>query len=248
VFPASQPQIIFRYVPDKQQNKPQEVITYPLGVGREGWNTPYIDTRIVQKKKHPYWYPPKSIRKEHQEKGDPLPKRVGPGPENPLGDYALRLGVPQYLIHGTNKPYGIGMRISHGCIRLYPEHIEKLFEVVKLGTPVHIVNQPYKVGQRDGKIFLEAHPFLEEDADLFKDNLTSVVKMLIAVTAEHTYEVDWVLAKQVINEFKGVPVEIGKFTVDSFYSDSGTAQNDAKESKMDGLELRLETKLLNKIQ
>ena len=123
---------LYYYLP-KKKNQPREVITYPLGVGREGWNTPYITTNIVEKKASPNWYPP-------------LPEIVKAGPDNPLGDFAMRLGQRDYLIHGTNKPYGVGMRVSHGCIRLFPEDIEALFEKVALKTPVRIINQPYKIG------------------------------------------------------------------------------------------------------
>ena len=187
-----------------------EVVTYPLGVGREGWSTPYLSTRIIQKKIRPAWHPPESVRKEHAEQGDPLPERVEPGPDNPLGNYAMRLGLPQYLIHGTNKPYGIGMRVSHGCIRLYPEDIESLFAQVELGTPVRIVNQPFKVGRHEGKLYLEAHPYLAEDAERFEGNLTSVVGMLVRVTGDDGYVVDWDLAKAVIAEKNGMPAQIGE--------------------------------------
>ncbi|MEA3292730.1 MAG: L,D-transpeptidase family protein, partial [Pseudomonadota bacterium] len=99
-----------------------------------------------------------SIRAEHAAKGDPLPKVVAAGPDNPLGQYALRLGFPGYLIHGTNKPYGIGMRVSHGCVRMYPEDIATLFSDVPVGEPVNIVHQPYKFGWFAGELYLEAHP------------------------------------------------------------------------------------------
>jgi len=242
------PEMRLYYFPDQKKGEALKVFTYPLGVGRQGWDTPYIDTKIIQKKKNPYWHPPESIRAEHEERGDPLPKRVAPGPDNPLGDYALRLGLPQYLIHGTNKPYGIGMRVSHGCIRLYPEDIESLFSKVKVGTPVSIVNQPYKVGQRDGRIYLEAHPFLEEDADLFEDNLTSVVKILIDITAERAYKVDWDLAKQVIRQANGIPIEIGGFVEKPVHAVIEATQNIVSGSESQGLELRLATKLLTQIQ
>ncbi len=205
------PEMRLYYYPPKKKNQPQEVITYPLGVGREGWNTPYITTKIVEKKKHPNWYPPASIRKEHEEAGDPLPKIVKAGPDNPLGDYAMRLGQPEYLIHGTNKPYGVGMRVSHGCIRLYPEDIEALYENVSLKTPVKIINQPYKVGVKDEVIYLEAHPFLEEDKEQFENNLTSVVSMLVQFADDRDYEIDWATAYDAINNPTGVPVVIGMY-------------------------------------
>ena len=218
-----------------------EVITYPLGIGREGWSTPYENTRVIQKSKNPYWYPPKSIREEHEANGDSLPKVVKPGPDNPLGDHALRLDLPGYLIHGTNKPFGIGMRVSHGCIRLYPEDIEKLFDLVKLKTPVSIINQPYKIGQSGNIIYLEAHPFLEEDAEIFEDNLTSVVKMLVRLTEERDYEIDWDLAKQVIRDRKGIPIEIG-YLMEREISEEKVSVNSPR------LELTLENQIPAKVR
>jgi L,D-transpeptidase ErfK/SrfK len=199
---------LYYYLP-KQKGKPQEVITHPLGVGREGWNTPYMKTYIAEKKKNPNWYPPESIRKEHEESGDPLPKIVKSGPENPLGYFAMRLGKPDYLIHGTNKPYGLGMRVSHGCIRLYPEDIEALFAEVAIKTPVNIINQPYKIGVKDNVIYLEAHPFLQEDIEKFENNLTSVVALIVEISKEKNYELDWSAAYNAINEPTGLPIAIG---------------------------------------
>jgi L,D-transpeptidase ErfK/SrfK len=186
-----------------------DVMTFPIGIGREGWNTPYTTTKVASKVKDPIWYPPESIRAEHAAQGDPLPKRVGPGPDNPMGPYAIRLSLPMYAIHGTNKPWGVGMRVSHGCIRLYNEHIEELFNAVPVGTPVTIVNQPYKVGLRGDQIYLEAHPSLDEDQGQFSDNMTSVVKALVAMTEEGGYAVDWELARRIIHQARGVPVAIG---------------------------------------
>ena len=203
------PEMRLYYFPSQDTGQVTEVITHPIGVGRQGWTTPYMDTRIIEKKTRPYWHPPESIRKEHAERGDPLPKRVPPGPDNPLGNYAMRLGKPEYLIHGTNKPFGIGMRVSHGCIRLYPEDIESLYRKVKLRTPVRIVNQPYKVGRLGDKLYLEAHEYLEEDMGQFEGNLTSVIESLIKTTGEDRHQVDWDLVKSVIAERNGIPVEIG---------------------------------------
>jgi L,D-transpeptidase ErfK/SrfK len=209
------PEMRLYYFPEAKPGAPKQVITYPLGVGREGWSTPYIKTRIVEKKKHPAWYPPESIRLEHEEKGDSLPKIVKPGPDNPLGDYAMRLGARDYLIHGTNKPFGVGMRVSHGCIRLYPEDIEDLFQRVSIGTPVNIINQPYKIGELDGVIYLEVHPHLDEDNEHFSQNsLTEVVKYIIETTEENRYEIDWNLVKQIVAESKGIPVAIGVHTLE----------------------------------
>lgn len=197
----------FRKNPETGQT---EVRTFPIGIGREGWSTPYVSTQVIRKDEKPTWYPPESIRKEHAAKGDPLPRRVGPGPENPLGEYALRLALPMYLIHGTNNPWGVGMRVSHGCIRLYPEDIEELFSLVRPGTGVRIVNQPYKIGLRNGGIYLEAHPFLPEDGGQFGENLTSVVKLIVQATEDRPYEVDWELTRQVVDQSRGVPIRIGR--------------------------------------
>lgn len=206
------PEMRLYFFPKPNPGETARVFTYPLGVGREGWATPYVKTQIIEKTANPSWYPPESIREEHEENDDPLPEVVEAGPDNPLGDYALRLGIPSYLIHGTNKPYGVGMRVSHGCIRLYPEDIEDLFNRVEIGTPVNIINQPYKVGMRDGVIYLEAHPYLEEDNAYYSQNsLTEVVKRVISVTPEDQYDIDWNLVRQVIAEARGVPVPIGMY-------------------------------------
>ena len=204
------PEMRLYYFPETKRGKDRQVITYPLGIGREGWNTPYIKTRIVQKKEHPSWYPPESIRKEHEENGDPLPKVVPPGPDNPMGEYALKLAVGDYSIHGTNKAFGMGMRVSHGCIRLYPDDIADLFQQVKINTPVNIINQPYKIGVRDGIIYLEAHPYLDEDHDYFSRNsITEVVKNIIEVTDENSYTIDWDSVRKALEETTGMPVAIG---------------------------------------
>ena len=231
------PEMRLYYYPRAKGGIAAEVLTFPIGIGREGWNTPYMTTRIASKQANPSWHPPESIRKEHAAEGDPLPKRVPPGPDNPLGAFAMRLGNPQYLLHGTNKPWGVGMRVSHGCIRMYPEDIEFMFRQVPVGTPVRIVNQPYKVGRRGDRIYIEAHPALDEDQDHYDDNLTSVVRRIVAMTEEQSYQVDWELARQVIRDGRGVPIEVGRFLVKSADADTRTAGNDR------ALDLRMETRV-----
>src|SRR5690606_30756487 len=140
------------------------VATYPIGIGREGWATPTGEATVTEKIVDPAWYPPASVRQDHAQRGDPLPAVVPAGPDNPLGRHAMALSLPGYLIHGTNKPAGVGLRVSAGCIRLYPEHIEALFERVRRGTPVRIVNQPVLAAWHDGELYLEVHAPLEEDA------------------------------------------------------------------------------------
>jgi L,D-transpeptidase ErfK/SrfK len=151
------------YFPATAEGETPYVLTYPIGIGRVGWETPVGQTTIVSKARDPSWWPPASVRKEHAELGNPLPAIVPPGPDNPLGNRVLKLDMPGYLIHGTNQPYGVGMRVSHGCVRLYPENIEYLYELVDIGESVTIVNEPYQFGQRDGSLYFEAHEPLKDD-------------------------------------------------------------------------------------
>ena len=255
------PEMRLYYFPPHKKGEPVKVFTYPLGIGREGWATPYKKTRIISKKKHPDWRPPKSILKEHEDAGDPLPEVVKAGPDNPLGDYALRLGLPAYLIHGTNKPWGIGMRVSHGCIRLYPEDIAELFQKVKVGTPVNIINNPYKIGGADGVLYLEAHPPLRtatrdeygnvaESVDEYGEpinrandygtvNFTQVVGMIVASTNEDEYFIDWGMAKIVSSEAKGIPIAIGVSIAKETQTKGQETMGQAKEN--DTLTLKLDT-------
>jgi len=239
------PEMRLYYYPPHKKGEPDKVITYPLGIGRQGWDTPYKQTHIIGKKKYPDWRPPKSIRQEHEDAGDPLPKVVKAGPDNPLGDYALRLGLPAYLIHGTNKPWGIGMRVSHGCIRLYPEDIAALFALVKVGTAVNIINSPYKIGEADGVLYLEAHPPLktatrDEYGDVIEtmdentnDDFTQVVGMIVASTREDEYIIDWSMAKMVSEEAKGIPVAIGLYVPKQHKSTRQTTDGGAFLLKLD---------------
>lgn len=141
---------------------PTEIETFSVGTGREGWETPVGNYTIIEKIKDPTWTPPESIRREHAAKGDILPAVVPAGPDNPLGQFALRLSNPSYLIHGTNKPWGVGMQVSHGCTRMYPEDIERLFGKVEKGTPVRILDQPYKVGWLGDQLFIEVNAHTDE--------------------------------------------------------------------------------------
>jgi L,D-transpeptidase ErfK/SrfK len=151
------------YFPPRAEGELQQVITHPIGIGRVGWETPEGSTKVISKRKDPIWYVPASVRREHAAAGDPLPAQVPPGPDNPLGRHAMRLGWTSYLIHGTNNPYGVGLRNSHGCVRMYPEDIAQLYEAVPVGAPVTVVNQPRLYGWADGKLHLQALPALEDD-------------------------------------------------------------------------------------
>ena len=151
------------YYPKVKEGETPVVITHPIGIGKVGWSTPEGTTKVKSKTKNPTWFPPSSVRKEHKKLGDPLPSKVPPGPDNPLGTHMMTLGWPSYLIHGTNKPYGVGMRSSHGCIRFYPEDIALLYDAIPVGTKVHVVNQPFVFGWQSDALYVQAFPVLEDD-------------------------------------------------------------------------------------
>jgi L,D-transpeptidase ErfK/SrfK len=188
-----------------------KVVTFPVGVGRMDFPTPLIKTRVVTRIANPSWTPTESARREHAEMGDPLPFVVPPGPQNPLGHLALQLGVPGYFIHGTNKPFGVGQMVSHGCIRLYPGHIETLAGLVPNGTPVFVVNEPYKVGWRSGELYAEAHK------DLYTANRrTDLVRKIIVATQSAAEDgtddgatsISWQRVDKLGANLTGVPVRV----------------------------------------
>jgi L,D-transpeptidase ErfK/SrfK len=193
------------YYPPKQ---PDTVLTYPVGVGRDGWNTPLGQTTIIAKAVKPTWTVPESVRREHAAKGDPLPNVVPPGPDNPLGEYALRLGFSRYLIHGTNKPYGVGMQVSHGCVRLYPEDIDVLFKQTSVGTPVMIVHQPYMTAWDGDMLYLEAHEPLQKWAGQKKQQQKSLLQQLRKIAAEKGATVDWEKVGRILQRADGIPTPI----------------------------------------
>ncbi|MCK4870126.1 MAG: L,D-transpeptidase family protein [Gammaproteobacteria bacterium] len=160
--------------------KMRRVFTFPIGIGKEGWKTPTGKFTIMQKIRHPVWLVPKSIQRYRKAHGAKVVKVIQSGPNNPMGDYALRLSNPAYLIHGTDDPVGIGRRSSAGCIRMYPSDIKKLFHMVSKGTLINIVDQPFKVARLKNKFLLEAHmPLYEDrkaDADLYVTSLQAIVK------------------------------------------------------------------------
>lgn len=155
------PEYRLYYYPKPADGEKAQVITYPVSIGRQDWETPIGVTRIVAKAVNPSWYPPQSVREEHAAEGRSLARVVPPGPDNPLGKHAIRLGLPGYLIHGTNRPAGVGMRVTHGCLRMFPEDIESLFGLVGVNTRVRIINEPVKIGWRGGELVMEVHPLLE---------------------------------------------------------------------------------------
>jgi L,D-transpeptidase ErfK/SrfK len=181
------------------RNKTSGVVrTFPIGIGREGFESPIGRFTIINKTVGPSWHVPKSIREEKPE----LPAVVPPGPDNPLGSHALRLSIGDVLIHGTNKPWGVGRRVSHGCIRLYPEHIPELFATVPVGAKVAIIRQPVKVGVRDRKVYVEVHSDEDWKGDYFDEAMQGLRKkdLLKQVNTKKLY--------RALIEKRGVPVDV----------------------------------------
>lgn len=185
------------------------VWTFPISIGKMDWNTPLGRTTIVSKAKDAPWIPPKSVREEHAKRGEPLPAVVPGGADNPMGRYKMGLGIPggAYLIHGTNRPAGIGMQVTHGCMRLYPEDIETLYGMVPIGTSVTIVNQPYKWGWHEGELLIEVHPPLQEDAGT-PPTLTDLTRLLVEATATSPLAIDWIGAERIWREARGIPTAV----------------------------------------
>lgn len=197
------------YYSDKVDSAQLKTVqSFPVGIGKEGWDTPLGKTKIVRKTKAPNWHVPISIRREHALKGDPLPTVVRSGPDNPLGEYAMHLGFPSYLIHGTNKPYGVGLRISHGCVRLYPKGIEALFQLVSVGTQVKIVNQPYLVGWRGEMLYLEVHSLVKQREKIRIQLSKQVANKLKQNPETVAMAIDWEKVEKILAEAAGIPTPI----------------------------------------
>jgi L,D-transpeptidase ErfK/SrfK len=230
------------YFPKPKKGEQRVVITYPIGVGKVGWATPIGSTTVVSKRKNPMWTPPDSVRKEHAQKGDPLPARVPAGPDNPLGAYAMNLGWQSYLIHGTNKPPGVGMRASHGCIRLYPEDIAALFPMIAVGTKVTVVNQPLLYRWQGNTLYVQSYPPVVEGEDesvapppvVFDDRLAN---QMWQQTKAHAGAVNWDLVKRVVTQTKGISVPVTKrgLTLDSYLASARRVENELPQgSNWDG--------------
>ena len=230
------------YFPEPKAGEPALVMTYPLSIGRMDWQTPLGLTRVISKVSNPSWYPPDSVRKEHEDEGRPLPRIVPPGPDNPLGRHAMRLDLPggAYLIHGTNRPAGVGMQVTHGCIRMFPEDIGFLFEQVRVDTRVRIINEPVKVGWDGEQLVMEVHRTLDEapvavdetvdglvvaspvdavqvatekTADIeppIRGQLTSLTVQFVAATNTKPGELDWDFAEQLLERADGIPARVGR--------------------------------------
>jgi L,D-transpeptidase ErfK/SrfK len=189
----------------KGNSKSLAVSTYPVGVGTVERPTPTGAMHVYRKATKPTWHVPASIAADHRKKGDILPAEVPPGPENPLGEYALYLSKLGYLIHGTNKPASIGLKATNGCMRLYPENIKMLYSDTPVNTPVAIVNQPYLIGQRDGVLYMEAHTPLEDSGVI---GLEMIYAKLRNIEKKSVHTLDWKKIKEVQTEARGIPVPI----------------------------------------
>jgi L,D-transpeptidase ErfK/SrfK len=199
------------YFPKPKRGGPIEVITYPVSIGKMDWRTPLGLTHVIAKQKDPSWYPPASVRKEHAEAGDPLPPVVPPGPDNPLGAYAMRLaaGNGTYLIHGTNNPIAVGLAVTHGCIRMYPDDVAALFPLIPVGTPVRLINQPIKVAWVDGELLLEAHPPVDAQGQSFEPDIDKFAEMLRTEVGDTTVAIHWDYAREVLQKADGVIATVG---------------------------------------
>ncbi len=186
------------------------VQTKPIGVGREGFHTPTGQTRVVRKQPNPAWHLTASERADYPD----LPPVVPPGPDNPMGAFALYLGWPTYAIHGTNKPWGVGRRVSRGCIRLYPEDIEALYPQVPVGTRVTVVEQEAKVGWHMGELYLEIHPSLRqlEDIDAGRppafEPVEGLQELVSKAAGDQPGRIDWAEVGRAERERRGFPIRI----------------------------------------
>jgi L,D-transpeptidase ErfK/SrfK len=210
LIPTNLPEHRLYYYPPGKPGEPRVVRTYPISTGKMDWKTPLGVTRIVAKQHLPNWYPPKSVLEEHEQRGDPLPRVVRPGPDNPLGEHAMRLGIPggAYLIHGTNRPTGVGMQVTHGCIRMYPEDIEELFGLVGVNTRVNLIDQTTKVGWQRGTLFVERHAPLEGTNDPAHDDPAEMTRLLGKASEGRSIALDWPGAERAFLQATGVPVPL----------------------------------------
>lgn len=189
---------------------PPAVLTFPAAVGKRGCETPVGATHVVGKRRDPVWVPPESVRQERPW----LPTAVPPGPDNPLGRFAIDLGWPEIVVHGTNRPAGVGRRVSHGCIRLYPEDIAALFPLVEPGLPVTVVDQPVKLGWDEGMLYLEVHPtqqeldVLELRGQAERAPLPDLRGTVATRAGDAARRIDWRVVDEAQTARSGVPVAI----------------------------------------
>jgi L,D-transpeptidase ErfK/SrfK len=198
------PEMRLYYFHERRRGGPLLVSTFPVGLGRDDWRTPRGAFKVVGKTKNPTWVIPDSIREERiREKGRHEKVIAGGSPDNPLGKYRFELSMPGYRIHGTNIPWGVGMQVSHGCVRLYPEDIEQLFPMVPIGSPGKFVYQPVKIGARDGRIYAEVHP----DIYTLTPGLFSEARRILTEFG-WVDRVDGKRLQRAVEEQSGVPLDV----------------------------------------
>jgi L,D-transpeptidase ErfK/SrfK len=200
------------------------VMTFPVGIGKKNWSTPLVNTKVTHKVVNPTWTVPSSVKKEYAERGEKIANSIPPGPNNPLGKHVLKLSEPGYLIHGTNdEDIGVGLRISHGCIRMFNDDVKSLFDLVPAGTPVTIINEPYKIGHDGHKIYLEAHKPLAEDGNRFDYNEGLIKERLYGMNTG--YDIDWNATEYVGYELRGIPAPIGNVRHTNSYLETNKRNN-----------------------
>jgi L,D-transpeptidase ErfK/SrfK len=177
-----------------------EILTYPIGIGRQNYPTPQTVTQVVGRIKNPTWYPTDTARREYADEGRPLPLEVPAGPDNPMGSLALVLGIKSYFIHGTNKPFGVGQQASYGCVRLYPPDIEDLAAAVPNGTPVRIIDVPTKVAWVGDRLYLEVHRNLKAET-----SIAAVREAVLAARGDSHVRIDWTRTDEMARDATGVP-------------------------------------------
>jgi L,D-transpeptidase ErfK/SrfK len=175
-----------------------------VGLGRDDWRTPKGKFTVKGKTVNPTWVIPDSIRAEHiRERNDYRTVIEGGASDNPLGKYRLELSMPGYRIHGTDIPWGVGMQISHGCVRLYPEDIEALYPLIPIGTPGEFIYQPVKIGARQGRIYAEVSP----DIYTLTPGMFTEARRIIAGLGWQNY-VDEKKLQKAVEEQNGVPLDV----------------------------------------
>ncbi|MGH3422402.1 MAG: L,D-transpeptidase family protein, partial [Streptosporangiaceae bacterium] len=205
------PQHRLFYFPPRRRHEQPIVITYPVSPGEGEFPTPVGVTRIIRKVPHPVWIPTAHILKAHAEAGDPIPKVWPAGPDNPMGEWALEttLSRGEIYIHGTNNPMAIGMSVTHGCVRLYPEDIAALFPVVRVGTPVTIVNEPVLASLQDWELYLEVHPPTTSNHVPAPPDFDKISQIVDAAIGKNIVAIDWDQVRQVAAQANGIPQLVG---------------------------------------
>jgi L,D-transpeptidase ErfK/SrfK len=199
------------YFPKPAKNEPPVVMTYPVSIGKDGDTTPLGQTQIIAKTEHPSWVPTQSIRNEHAASGDLLPRVIGPGPDNPIGDFKMRLGFGDgtYEIHGTNKPISVGMAATYGCIGMYPEDLAALYALISVGTPVRLINVPVKVAWSAGTLLVEAHPAIGTQGQSSVPTYDQLADVLRKTVQGTRVSIVWERARAVFERADGVIATVG---------------------------------------